>query len=176
VKYIHLNPLRAEFVRSIAELEEYPWTGHGKILHGGHPEWQDISLLQAEFHDIDDGSRWITAYREHIQTTPTGGSEKEENASVQNLSVIEDGLPVVSSGPYEIFSRTLLRLATSHGVSVDDVVGGSRKYHVVQVRRDVLRTCKSELDVSIVQLARWLRMKENAAAYLLKSGREVATK
>jgi len=87
---------------------------------------------------------------------------------------MEDSLPAVSSGSYEIFSKTLLQLATIHGVSVEDVVGGCRKYHAVQVRRDVLRTCKSELGVSIVQLARWLRMKENAAAYLLKSGREVA--
>ncbi len=175
-KYIHLNPLRAGIVRSIAELEEYPWTGHGKILHGGPPEWQDMGLLQAEFHDVDDGSRWITAYRDHIQKTSPDGSEEEENASVRNLSVMEDGLPVVSSGPYEIFSKTLLRLATSQGVPVEDVVGGSRKYHAVQVRREVLRVCKSELAVSVVQLAHWLGMKENAAAYLLKSGREVATK
>jgi hypothetical protein len=36
--------------------------------------------------------------------------------------------------------------------------------------------CKSEIEVSVVQLAHWLGIKENAAAYLLKSGREVATK
>ena len=175
VKYIHLNPLRAEIVRSIAELEEYTWTGHGKLLHGGPPEWQDVSLLQAEFHDVDDGSRWINAYRDHIQQSSPGGSEGE-NASVRNLSDMEEDPPVIPSGPCDIFSRTLHRLAASHGVPVEDVVGGSRKYHAVQVRREVLRVCKSELAVSVVQLAHWLGMKENAAAYLLKSGREVATK
>lgn len=175
VKYIHLNPLHAEIVRSVAELEEYPWTGHGKILHGGPPEWQDTSLLQAEFYDVDDGSRWITAYLDHIQNTPPGGSYGE-NTSVRNLSDMEEDPPVVPSGPCDIFSRTLHRLAASHGVPVEDVVGGSRKYHAVQVRREVLRVCKSEIEVSVVQLAHWLGMKENAAAYLLKSGREVATK
>lgn len=175
VKYIHLNPLHAEIVRSVAELEEYPWTGHGKILHGGPPEWQDTSLLQAEFYDVDDGSRWITAYLDHIQNTPPGGSDGE-NTSVRNLSDMEEDPPVVPSGPCDIFSRTLHRLAASHGVPVEDVVGGSRKYHAVQVRREVLRVCKSEIEVSVVQLAHWLGMKENAAAYLLKSGREVATK
>ena len=59
---------------------------------------------------------------------------------------------------------------------MEDVIGGSRKYHAVQVRREVLKVCKNELAVSVVQLAHWLGMKENAAAYLLKSGREVATK
>lgn len=176
VKYIHLNPLRAEIVRSIAELEEYPWTGHGKILRGGPPEWQDMSLLRAEFHDVDGGSRWISDYRNRIQKPSPGGSGKEEIASVRELSVMEDCLPVIPSGPYDIFSRTLHHLAASQGVPVEDIVGGSRKYHAVQVRREVLMVCKSELAVSVVQLARWLGMKENAAAYLLKSGREVTTK
>jgi REP element-mobilizing transposase RayT len=176
VKYIHLNPLRSGIVRSIDELEEYPWTGHGKILHGGPPEWQDTSLLQAEFHDVNHGSRWRNDYRDHIQMPSDNGSEKEENASVRNLSLMEEDLPIISSGPYEMFSKTLLRFATSHGVPVEDVIGGCRKYQVVQARRDILRTCRSELAVPVVQLARWLGMKENAAAYLLKSGKEVAIK
>jgi hypothetical protein len=176
VKYIHLNPLRSGIVRSVAELEEYPWTGHGKIVHGGPPEWQDMSLLRAEFHDVDDGSRWISDYRDHIQKPSSGGSPEEEYASVRYLSDMEEDPPVVPSGPCEIFSRTLHRLAASHGVPVEDVVSGSRKYHAVRVRREVLRVCKSELEVSVVQLAHWLGMTENAAAYLLKSRREAATK
>jgi hypothetical protein len=176
VKYIHLNPLRAGIVRSVAELGEYSWTGHRKILHGGPPEWQDMVLLKTGFHDVVDGSRWITAYREHIQNTPPLGSEKVESASVRNLSAVEEDPPVVPSGPRDIFSRTLHRLAASHGVPVEDVVGGSRKYHAVHVRREVLMVCKSGIEVSVVQLAHWLGIKENAAAYLLKSGREVATK
>lgn len=27
-RYIHLNPLRAELVADLAELNDYPWTGH----------------------------------------------------------------------------------------------------------------------------------------------------
>jgi hypothetical protein len=176
VKYIHLNPLRAGIVRSIAELEEYPWTGHGKIVRGGPPEWQDMSLLQAEFNDVDDGSRWISDYRDHIQKPSPGGSAEDENGSVQHLFDTEEDPPAVLPGPCDIFSRTLHRLSASHGVPVEDVVGGSRKYHAVHVRREVLMACKSEIEVSVAQLAHWLGMKENAAAYLLKSGREVATK
>ena len=104
------------------------------------------------------------------------GSEKGEIASVQNLSDVEEDPPGVPSGPCDIFSRTFHRLAALHGVPVEDVVGGSRKYHAVQVRREVLMVCKSEIEVSVVQLAHWLGIKENAAAYLLKSGREVALK
>jgi len=40
VRYIHLNPLRAGVVRSLAALAQYPWSGHSAIL--GHVErpWQ----------------------------------------------------------------------------------------------------------------------------------------
>jgi len=176
VKYIHLNPLRSGIVRSIDELEEYPWTGHGKIVRGGPPEWQDISLLRAEFHDVDDGSRWISDYRDHIQKSSSVGSAEEENGWMRNLSDTEEDPPAVLTGPHDIFSRTLHRLAAMHGVPVEDIVGGCRKYYAVQVRREVLRVCKSEIGVSVVQLAHWLGMKENAAAYLLKSGRKAATK
>ena len=176
VKYIHLNPLRAGIVRSVADLEEYPWTGHRKILHGGSPEWQDTSLLQAEFHDVDDGFHWIPAYRDLIQNASPVGLEKEESASARNLWAVEADPPVIPSGPRDVFSRTLHRLSASHGVPVEDVIGGSRKYHAVQVRREILMACTSEIEVSVVQLAHWLGMKENAAAYLLKSGREVGMK
>jgi REP element-mobilizing transposase RayT len=176
VKYIHLNPLRSGIVRSVADLEEYPWTGHSKIVRGGPPEWQDMSLLRAEFHDVADGSRWISDYRDHIQKPSPGGSAMEENASIRNLSAMEDDLPAISSGPYEIFSQTLLRLAISHGVSVVDVIGGSRTYQAVRVRRDILKTCRSKLDVPVVQLAHWLGITEDAAGYLLKSGKETSTK
>ena len=172
VRYIHLNPVRTGIVRSVVELEKYPWTGHRKILHGGPPDWQDTSLLRAEFHDNGQGeSGWRMAYRDHIRENPTDGSGNEENGSVQYLYALEDCPPVVSLGSYEIFSRTLHRLAASHGVPVEEVVGGDRKYQVVQVRREVLRVCKSRLSVTTVQLAHWLGMKENAAAYLLKSGK-----
>ncbi|HWS16048.1 MAG TPA: transposase [Candidatus Methylomirabilis sp.] len=169
VRYIHLNPLRSGIVRSTVELEEYPWTGHGKILHGGPPDWQDTSFIRMEFQGGDDEAGWRTRYRDHLGKTPSGGPESEEKGSLRNLSEMDAGLPAASSGSYEIFSGILHRLAASNGVPVEEVVGGSRKYQVVQVRRDVLRACKSELSVPIVQMAHWLGMKENAAAYLLKS-------
>ncbi|MHB8986590.1 MAG: transposase, partial [Eubacteriales bacterium] len=32
VRYIHLNPLRAGIVKTIEELDVYPWSGHGAII------------------------------------------------------------------------------------------------------------------------------------------------
>ncbi|MDY0301166.1 MAG: hypothetical protein RBQ99_06230 [Trichlorobacter sp.] len=32
VRYIHLNPLRAGMVKSLDELDHYPWSGHAVLL------------------------------------------------------------------------------------------------------------------------------------------------
>ena len=34
VRYIHLNPLRAGLVKSIPELDTYPYSGHGALMGG----------------------------------------------------------------------------------------------------------------------------------------------
>jgi hypothetical protein len=32
IRYIHLTPVRAQIVRTIEELDRYPWSGHGTIV------------------------------------------------------------------------------------------------------------------------------------------------
>jgi hypothetical protein len=32
VRYIHLNPLRAKLVKSLAQLDRYRWSGHGVLM------------------------------------------------------------------------------------------------------------------------------------------------
>jgi REP element-mobilizing transposase RayT len=49
VSYIHLNPLRAGLVRSVEELEDYPWSGHAVLLNRIHREFQDRSAVLAFF-------------------------------------------------------------------------------------------------------------------------------
>jgi hypothetical protein len=50
-RYIHLNPLRAGAVRTLDELANYPWSGHGAILGCQNREWQDVAGLLAHFGD-----------------------------------------------------------------------------------------------------------------------------
>lgn len=48
VRYIHLNPLRADLVKTIAELDSYPWCGHAVLMGSqkldGHKA-DDVLLL-----------------------------------------------------------------------------------------------------------------------------------
>jgi len=45
VRYIHLNPLRGGLVKSIAELDRYPWCGHSVLMNRYNYEWQDRNYV-----------------------------------------------------------------------------------------------------------------------------------
>ena len=174
VRYIHLNPVRSKIVRSIPELEEYPWTGHRHIIRGGPPAWQDTDLLQTEFNDPRDVTGWVRKYREYIEKVPEGTFQ---------VYGVEDGVPECgvslseSTGPqeyqrsesYKVFADLLQRIAATNGVPAAEVLGGDRGYIAVRARRELLRECKSRLNISTVQLSRWLGISQGAARYLLNS-------
>ncbi len=75
VRYIHLNPLRAGLVKTIAALDRYPWCGHGVLT--GRTKWS--------FQDRDDALRWFgkregearKAYRRYVEEGISQGRRPE---------------------------------------------------------------------------------------------------
>ncbi len=174
VRYIHLNPVRSEIVRSISELEEYPWTGHRHIMSGGAPAWQETGLLQTEFDDPRDANGWRRRYREYIEKMPEGtfpASGIEDGVSECDVANSETIGPQQDreSESYKVFADLLQRIAATNGVPATEVLGGDRGYTAVRARRELLRECKSRLNISVVQLSRWLGISQSAARYLLYS-------
>ena len=51
VRYIHLNPLRANVVSSLAELNAYKYSGHSALAVGNKNTWQDASYVLSYFGD-----------------------------------------------------------------------------------------------------------------------------
>jgi putative transposase len=51
VRYIHLNPLRAGFLRTLPELGAYPYTGHSALMGQQDLEWQDAAYVLKRFGD-----------------------------------------------------------------------------------------------------------------------------
>jgi len=49
VRYIHLNPIRANIVKSIEELDRYPWSGHRAIIGKTDYPWMDREQVLMEF-------------------------------------------------------------------------------------------------------------------------------
>lgn len=49
VRYIHLNPIRANIVKSIEELDGYSWSGHRAIIGKADSTWMDRNQVLNEF-------------------------------------------------------------------------------------------------------------------------------
>jgi putative transposase len=65
VRYIHLNPLRANIVKDIPGLDRYRWCGHSALLGLVKHPWQDTDYVLSWF-DKRRG-RALRAYREYIK-------------------------------------------------------------------------------------------------------------
>ena len=51
IRYIHLNPIRANIIQSMDELDKYAWSGHRAITGQANYSWMDISTVLKHFDD-----------------------------------------------------------------------------------------------------------------------------
>jgi REP element-mobilizing transposase RayT len=49
VRYLHLNPLRAQVVATLRALDRSPWTGHSALLGTVPRPWQDTRTILTQF-------------------------------------------------------------------------------------------------------------------------------
>jgi REP element-mobilizing transposase RayT len=61
-RYIHLNPLRAGMVRTIKELERYPWSGHSAIIGTLKREWQETEEILMYFGEGKESVKRYAAF------------------------------------------------------------------------------------------------------------------
>lgn len=65
IRYIHLNPMRANMVKTIEELDRYPWSGHSAVMNKRECPWMDIDYVLLQFNDTTRKAR--NAYRRFAQ-------------------------------------------------------------------------------------------------------------
>jgi len=75
VRYIHLNPLRAGLVLSLAKLDRYKWCGHCVIMNRCENEWQDRRYV-LEWFGVKEGKA-IKSYKEFVNKGVALGKRPE---------------------------------------------------------------------------------------------------
>ena len=75
VRYIHLNPLRASQVKSMEELDEYPWSGHHVLMGTKKNDWQERDYVLDQFHKKE--GKAIRAYRKFMEEGKNQGRRPE---------------------------------------------------------------------------------------------------
>jgi REP element-mobilizing transposase RayT len=64
VRYLHLNPLRAQVVKDFRTLARYPWTGHSALLGTVPRPWQETRTILTQFGPTPARAR--RAYRAFV--------------------------------------------------------------------------------------------------------------
>lgn len=72
VRYIHRNPLRAGLVKTLAELDRYPWCGHSGLMGNISRPWQAVKETLGHFGGKP--GRAGDAYRQYM--AEAGGKEE----------------------------------------------------------------------------------------------------
>jgi putative transposase len=75
IRYIHLNPLRAGKVKTLEELDRYPWSGHSAVMNKRAHPWMDIDYVLLQFNETTRRAR--NAYRRFVQEGVGQGQRPE---------------------------------------------------------------------------------------------------
>jgi hypothetical protein len=158
-RYIHLNPVRAGFVKDIGDLSEYPWTGHsaltGKVKRG----WQDTDTVLAYFGH--GKKKAVLGYEEFVREGISQGRRPE---------LVGGGMIRSLGGWAQVVSLRRKRIR----VSSDDRILGSSEF-VEHLLREADEREKETLRLSaqlrdLASLAREIAEGEGLAESELRSG------
>lgn len=64
IRYIHLNRLRVGMVKTMEELDSYPWCGHSAVMGKRECMWMDSEYVLLQFNDTRRRAR--AAYRQFV--------------------------------------------------------------------------------------------------------------
>ncbi len=75
VRYIHLNPLRANIVKTIEELDRYPFCGHRTIIGKAKHPWTDAAYVLLQFGSAR--RKGLAGYRKFMREGVALGRQPE---------------------------------------------------------------------------------------------------
>ncbi len=75
VRYIHLNPLRADMVDTMSRLNRYQWCGHSVLMGTRKNDWQDMEYVLKWYGSTQDSAR--RAYLEFVKQGVNQGRRPE---------------------------------------------------------------------------------------------------
>jgi len=124
VRYIHLNPIRANMIESLQELERYQWTGHAGIFGKHRKYWHNVDEMLGFFGHARGVAR--KRYRNFM-------AKEQYSESGRNLS---GGGLVRSSGGWEMLSR----LRKEHSCRIgDERILGTTSFVEQALKQDELK-------------------------------------
>jgi len=193
VRYIHLNPLRAGLVKSIDELDSYPWCGHGVLMGKQELSGQLVDGVLRMFGQRKKSARH--AYREfvvdgirHGRRDDLVGGGLRRSQGVRNLGeykAYDDRILGSAEFVERLWRETennevvvpqisidgmMQRAAGMLGVTVELLRQRNRAKELVEVRAAICYLAVRECNFSGVAVARALNMTRSGVSVAVKRG------
>ena len=156
VRYIHLNPLRAKIVKTLSELDKYPWCGHSVIMGKKKRDWQDRNYVLRWFGKKEEEAKKV--YRQYVEKGIVEGRRED---------LVGGGLVRTLGGWSQVLS---LRKSKEKVLSDERILGGDKfverileeadekiKYQLsiderrIQAEKAIMEMCRKE-DVKVEEL------------------------
>jgi REP element-mobilizing transposase RayT len=164
VRYIHLNPLRAKLVKSLAQLDRYRWSGHGVLMGIIKNDWQDCDYVLKYFGQKEGAAK--KAYRNYVKKAIDEGRRPElvGGGLIRSLGGWSAVKAMRRSGDRELSDDRIL----GSGDFVERIIKEAEakikyqlpvKEHHQKIDEFIAQICKSE-NVTMAELKAGSRRKE----------------
>lgn len=127
VRYVHLNPVKGQLVRSLARLEHFRWCGHGALV-GTRPAWpfEDVDFVLGLF-----GSTCARARRALGSWMSDDVTNPEATCGDATLLETEEALEATCNEPLDAM---IDRVSRHFGVDAEDLRGPRRARGLSEAR------------------------------------------
>ncbi len=129
VRYIHLNPLRANIVETMDQMDHYPWSGHCALLGQVEYSWMDAAYILSQFGDTR--RKAITGYRQFVreEMEPKHDPRFSGGGLVRSLGGWSQVLATRRKGQLEESDERIL----GSGAFVSAVLRETEERHILQL-------------------------------------------
>jgi REP element-mobilizing transposase RayT len=177
--YVPLNPHDAYLVNSLAELDDYPWTGHSVLMGRRDFPFPRLERVLPRFSASPRAARRLIRDQlaQQIENRERGNGLQEleraladeENDGVHDGPRGERYRDIAPPGEWEAL---LERVAALHGVDRVALSGPSRARDLVRARADVVYEASTRLGMTLAEVGRRLGMSRASTSRAARRGRE----
>ena len=189
VRYINLNPIRAGLVRTIQDLEAYPFSSHPYIIGQRSAKFFDADEIRALFSK--DQKAAVKIYRDFLQdglsikpdleggglkrslaitNYPRGAQAYDsrilgESSFVENLLSIEEKQDHKDSAS-EV-DEIIASVCEKHGITQTQMIGNAKRAQITKARFELVQKLSRETGLSGSQIPKTLKISKAAVSRII---------
>jgi putative transposase len=193
IRYIHLNPIKAHIIKTMEELDAYPWSGHHIVMGRKDISWQDSEYVLQWFGNskksyrafIQKGIETPEADLEGGGLTRSSGGQISERQR-KNPVLADERILGTGDFVYHLLAQKVKQKNISLAerqrkmdeilraycgktdITLKQLQSGSRAAQISRARSDIAHALTDELGISYAEIARQLGVSTVAVSKMMR--------